>query len=345
MRTGDPVLDRKINELLDSALTDSDGTVRRDNRDLLRDILTNATLLCRDRADRLDLKIAASALAEMRAANEMFRPFRGSRKVTIFGSARTSPDSPLYRQTVAVASRFAAEDWMVVTGAGPGIMAAGLEGAGREHALGAAILLPFESEANEHLDPDRLVDMRYFFTRKLALIRESDGFIVMPGGFGTLDETFELLTLLQTGKAEPVPVVMLGLGQGFWTAWEHFVDTVVEQGYAGASDRSLYRVTNQVDDAVNEILGFYRNHHSIRWVRDDLVIRVHHAPSPEQLRQLQETFGRYCDGPIALTTASRQEITDNDQVDLARIRLRFDRRQPGRLRALIDMVNSFVPKS
>ena len=234
---------------------------------------------------------------------------------------------------------------MVVTGAGPGIMAAGLEGAGREHALGAAILLPFESEANEHLDPDRLVDMRYFFTRKLALIRESDGFIVMPGGFGTLDETFELLTLLQTGKAEPVPVVMLGLGQGFWTAWEHFVDTVVEQGYAGASDRSLYRVTNQVDDAVNEILGFYRNHHSIRWVRDDLVIRVHHAPSPEQLRQLQETFGRYCDGPIALTTASRQEITDNDQVDLARIRLRFDRRQPGRLRALIDMVNSFVPKS
>jgi uncharacterized protein (TIGR00730 family) len=339
MRTGDDKLDRMIGELLDAALTDIDGHVHSDNRDQLRDILSTAVLMCGDRADRLDLKIANSALAEMRDAYNTFGPYRDRRKVTIFGSARTAPDSPLYAQTRDLAASLAAQGWMVITGAGPGIMAAGLEGAGRENALGAAIRLPFESEASEYVDPDRLVDMRYFFTRKLALIRESDGFVVMPGGFGTLDETFELLTLLQTGKAEPVPVVMLGLGSGYWHAWDRFVDTVVEQGYAGNTDRSLYRITNDVNEAVEQIVNFYANYHSIRWVGDTLIVRLQQLPTPARLAEINDNFASWSSSPIEPAEPSSGERGERDHLELARVKVKFDKRQPGRLRSLIDALN------
>ncbi len=230
---------------------------------------------------------------------------------------------------------------MVVTGAGPGIMAAGLEGAGREKALGVSIRLPFESQANEFVDDGNLVDMRYFFTRKLALMRESDGFVVMPGGFGTLDETFELLTLIQTGKATPVPIVMLGLGHGYWTAWEKFVDKVVEEGYASDGDKRLYTVTNDVKTAVDTIMGFYANYHSIRWVGDRLIVRMLRPPSPEQLAAVSTMFQPYTtdDAGVSITDPLRQEVEENDHLSLARIGLHLNRRQPGRLRLLIDEVN------
>ncbi len=346
-RVGDAGLDEAIDrlmELVGTGADDSDG--RLDDRDQIREILVSAVRMAGDssagRADRLDLKIANAALSEMRDAYLTFGPHRGTRKVTIFGSARTEVGSPLYEQTKSLAAAMAANGWMVVTGAGPGIMAAGLEGAGREHALGAAIRLPFESEPNTLLHPDNLVDMRYFFTRKLALIRESDAFVCMPGGFGTLDETFELLTLLQTGKATPVPIVMLGLGQGFWHALDRFVDVMIEQGWVGSSDRALYRVTNSVDEAVKELLGFYANHHSIRWVGDRLVLRMNTSPTDAQLGDLVERFGSYAtDGAIRRATASQPERAENDHVDLARLELLFNRRQPGRLRQLIDAINSW----
>ena len=231
---------------------------------------------------------------------------------------------------------------MIVTGAGPGIMAAGLDGAGRENALGVAIRLPFESSANEFVHPENLVDMRYFFTRKLALLRESKAFIVMPGGFGTLDEAFELLTLVQTGKAEPVPIVFLGVGHGFWTAWRSFLDKVTTEGYISASDHDLYRITNSVDEAVQEIQHFYSNYQSLRWSGDTLVLRMHRAPNEEQLRALNIEFADYVDGNgIVATGPLAPEIAEKDQLELGRVAMQFNRRRPGRLRNLIDRLNDF----
>jgi uncharacterized protein (TIGR00730 family) len=332
--------------LTDQLLPDSDGDRKLDNRDLIRSLFRTTMSMAADalsgNANRLDLKIAASALTEMRDGYLMLGPHRHRQKVTIFGSARTQSSDPLYVLTREVAAAMADNDWMVVTGAGPGIMAAGLEGAGREHALGVAIRLPFESEANEFVHPENLVDMRYFFTRKLALLRESQGFIVMPGGFGTLDEAFELLTLVQTGKAEPVPIVFLGLGHGFWTAWKTFVEKVVEEGYISSTDMSLFTVTNSVEEAVQEITGFYRNYHSLRWSGDTLILRLQRAPTVEQLVSLNTEFGMYAgESGIIASTPLAAELADHDHLDLARITLQFNRRQPGRLRLLIDACNQF----
>jgi uncharacterized protein (TIGR00730 family) len=337
LSTGNDDLDVRITELVEAAMAAS-GSDR--NRDQIREMVTNSIRFALDRPERLDLKIASTALAEMREATELFSPYRGRRKVTIFGSARTAPDDPLYQQTRDVAAKFAANDWMVVTGAGPGIMAAGSEGAGREHALGVTIQLPFESGANEFLHQDNVIEMKYFFTRKLSLIRESDGFIVMPGGFGTLDEAFELLTLLQTGKATPVPVVMLGLGQGFWHAFETFVDVVIDQGYAGHTDKALYRITNDTDEAVREITGFYANFQSLRWVGDRLVLRLRTALSADRLNAINAEFEAWL-GPEGLRTTAplAAEVSDGVELDAPRLVTRINRRQPGRLRQLIDAVN------
>ncbi len=329
---------RLIDELV-AAAGEKAGTDR--NRDLLRQLLTESVGFYVDGADRLDLKIGATAVSEMREAAALFAPYEGRRIVTIFGSARTSPDDPLYQQTRDFAAAMAAKDWMILTGAGPGIMAAGLEGAGRDHALGVTIRLPFESGANEFVDESHVVEMKYFFTRKLALIKESHAFVVMPGGFGTLDEAFELLTLLQTGKAVPVPVVMLGLGAGFWHAWDEFVAKVIQHGYASSTDRTLYRITNDVTEAVSELTGFYANFRSLRWVGDLLVLRLNRAPNADQVAQLNTQFAEWI-GPegLALTGPLPVEIGEHDDLDAARIKLRWNRRQPGRLRLLIDALNA-----
>jgi uncharacterized protein (TIGR00730 family) len=346
--TTDPVLDQKIGELLDAIVVPgSDSDHRLDHRDQLREILVSAALMAVDtahnRADRLDLKIANAALQEMRRAYLTLGPHRGTRKITIFGSARTAADDPLYDLTRRTAQQFAERGWMVITGAGPGIMAAGLEGAGREHALGVSIQLPFESKATDYVDDENLVDMRYFFTRKLALMRESDGFVVLPGGFGTLDETFELLTLVQTGKATPVPIVMLGLGHGYWTAWTKFVEKVTEQGYISDGDHRLYTVTNDVETAVSTITDFYRNFHSIRWVGDRLVVRMQRPPTDEQLSAVSRDFVASTTDGLGVTRSEplRPESDESDYLELHRIALNMNRRQPGRLRDLIDAVNNW----
>jgi uncharacterized protein (TIGR00730 family) len=242
-----------------------------------------------------------------------------------------------------LASRMAEEGWMTVTGAGPGIMAAGLEGAGREHAFGVNIRLPHEEGANPFIAQDpKLVEMRYFFTRKLMLIKESHGYAVLPGGFGTQDECYELLTLLQTGKAEPAPVVLVETDGGtYWHGWRRFLDEeAVRPGYVSAEDISLFRVANTAEEAAQEVLGFYRNYHSCRWVGDLLVLRVQVLPSAAELKELNERFGDIVlSGTIRPASPFPPERHGNDHVELPRLALRFDKFHFARLRLLIDAIN------
>src|SRR5207248_2361230 len=243
-RTGDPEIDERLNQLLDALDV-------RENRDQLIEILTSVALLADDETDRLNLKITNAALKEMRLAFKVFETYKDVPKVTMFGSARTLPDDPLYAQARNLAATLAAEGWMVVTGAGPGIMAAGVEGAGVDRSIGINIRLPFEQDASPLLAEDpKLVEMKYFFTRKLMLMKESAGFAVLPGGFGTLDEAFELLTLLQTGKASPAPIVLLDVPGGtYWKGWDRLIrEELVDRGMVSADDLRLYCITEDVDD-------------------------------------------------------------------------------------------------
>jgi uncharacterized protein (TIGR00730 family) len=290
-----------------------------------------------------DLKIANAALAEMAEAFRVFRPYRKVRKFTMFGSARTLPDDPVYILARQLAADMAKADWMVVTGAGPGIMAAGIEGAGREHAFGVNIRLPREEGANDFIAQDpKLVEMRYFFTRKLMLIKESHAYAILPGGFGTQDECFELLTLLQTGKAEPAPVVMLETPGGtYWQGWLRFVkDEAIASGWVSPDDTTLFRVTTTIEEATAEILGFYRNYHSCRWVGDLLVLRVQTIPSRAELADLNRRFSDIVTrGTIRSTDAFPPERSSNDHPELPRLAFRFDKWHFARLRQLIDAVN------
>ncbi len=335
-RTGDAELDRRLADLLDAI-----GVTA--NRDQLLDILATVTRMAAEHTHRLDLKITNAALKEMNEGFEVFAPYRHVRKVTMFGSARTAPSDPLYAQARDLAALLARNGWSTVTGAGPGIMAAGLEGAGFDHAFGINIRLPFEQGANEFIASDpKLVSMKYFFTRKLLLIKESYGYAVLPGGFGTLDETFELLTLLQTGKAEPAPVVLMEAAEGsFWRAWERFVqDEVASRGLVGGHDAGLYRIVDRVEDAAAELLGFYRNYHSLRWVGDTLVIRLEGRPTAAEAEGLSDAFADMLTGPVrVLDGPLPAERRSEDFPDLARVGLPFDRFSYARLRQFIDALN------
>jgi uncharacterized protein (TIGR00730 family) len=335
-RTGDPEIDQLLADLLAKL-----GDVPQS--DLIFELMVSTVRLARDYATRGDLKIANAALKEMRYAFSVFEPYRGSRKVAIFGSARTTPDDPLYDQTARLARRFAEADWMIVTGAGPGIMEAGIEGAGAANSFGVSIRLPFESATTQFLaDDPKLVNFRYFFTRKLMFVKESHAFVLLPGGFGTLDEAFELLTLVQTGKAPPAPIVLLDVPGGtYWLTWLQFVQHELrDRGYISPEDMNLVTITDDPDIALAEATGFYRNYHSLRFVEGDLVLRLHEAPSDERLASLNEEFaGILKRGRIERAETSKAEIADRDVPELARIRFRFDRHSYARLRALIDRLN------
>jgi uncharacterized protein (TIGR00730 family) len=288
-----------------------------------------------------DLKIAHAALGEMAEAFRVFRPYRHIRKITMFGSARTRPEDPVYVLARDLAERLAAADWMVVTGAGPGIMAAGVEGAGRDHSFGVNIRLPNEEEANPFIAQDpKLVEMRYFFTRKLMLIKESHAYALLPGGFGTQDESFELLTLLQTGKAEPAPVVMVETPGGtYWKGWLRFVEEqAIGSGWVSPGDTALFKVTNTMEEAAEEILGFYRVYHSCRWVGDLLVLRLELQPSKAELADLNRRFSDIV-ARGSIRTAGPFPPERDDHPELPRLAFRFDRFHYARLRELIDAVN------
>jgi uncharacterized protein (TIGR00730 family) len=276
-------------------------------------------------------------------AFKIFAPYRGVRKVTIFGSARTSEEQPEYLQAQAFAQAISRQGWMVITGAGDGIMKAGQGGAGREKSFGVNIRLPFEQVANEFIQNDsKLVTFRYFFTRKLIFVKETDAIALFPGGFGTMDEAFETLTLMQTGKSNLLPVVCVDRpGGDYWKAWDGYVQgALLARGLISSQDISLYRVTDRLDEAVDEVTGFYRNYHSSRYVGDQLVIRLRHAPDGEVLDRLNRDFGDLLTkGAITVSPPFPEEAGEPALAGLPRLVLQFNRHDVGRLRQLIDALN------
>ncbi len=312
-------------------------------------LVSEALGLIGDEPDTLDLKIATAALTEMRDAYAVFAPYKQQRKVSIFGSARTAEDDPLYDLTRRLAATLADDGWMTVTGAGPGIMQAGMEGAGREMSIGVSIRLPFESGANSIIAGDeKHVSMKYFFTRKLMLIKESQGFVCMPGGFGTLDEMFELLTLTQTGKGVPVPIVLLDApGDPYWEGVDTFVrDQLIARGLVSANDVDLYTITNSCDEAARVISDFYANYDSLRFVGDQLVVRMQHGPDDAQLAELNDRFGHLVsEGRIERVEPFKIERRNDDKVDLDRIAFAFGKRGYSDLVALIRTLNGYASSS
>jgi uncharacterized protein (TIGR00730 family) len=310
---------------------------------LVLQIKETADKLVRDGANRGDVKLLSTALRELRYAFKIFAKYRNERKVTVFGSARTIPSHLAYESAVEFSRRMAQAGYMVITGAASGIMEAGHVGAGREHSIGVNILLPFEQDANAIIAGDaKLMHLKYFFTRKLLFVKESDAVALFPGGFGTQDEGFEVLTLVQTGKSHLFPIVMIDEPGGtYWRLWERFVkEVLLQRQLISDADLTLFKVTDSVDEAVEEVLRFYRVYHSMRYVRDDLVLRLQRRLSEPLLNQLRRDFADIVvSGTLAQTGALPAEANDPHLAELPRLRFRFDRSNLGRLRMLIDRIN------
>ncbi len=333
----DPKLKRRIEELIASK---GGGH----NAELVADIIENALKLLRDVEDRGDVRVIQTAVRELRYAFRLFAPYADVPKVTVFGSARTAPDEPEYRQAAEFARQMAAAGWMVITGAGPGIMQAGHEGAGPARSFGANIRLPWEQSANPVIQGDKkLIHFKYFFTRKLTFLRHADALALFPGGFGTLDEGYEALTLMQTGKSKLMPLVLLGPpGSTYWKTWDkHVREHLLRNRLISSEDLHLYRITDSADEAARLITRFYRNYHSMRFVKEQLVIRLQHAPSASALRALNEDFQDIVQGgKITASAPLPEEKDDSGTLELPRLALAFNRKDYGRLRQLIDVLNS-----
>ena len=333
---GHEAVDRLISELI--------GVVGNDvNDDLIRSLLVTSLDMDHDDVDRLELKIASQSLVEMLNAWRVFSPWNDIAKATIFGSARTKPDHPDYALARETGRLLADRGWMAITGAGPGIMTAGLEGAGRDKSFGVNIVLPFEQLASDAIGgDDKLATFRYFFTRKLTFMKESDAFVMVPGGFGTLDEAFELLTLVQTGKSYPVPIVLLDHPDSTYRAhWQRFVDDeLLAGGRISPSDTSLYLHTHDAAEAVEYICSFYSCYHSIRYVGRRLVIRLLSPLGEEDVAVLNQEFADLvASGEIEVAEATRAERRDDDHVDLPRLSLQFNQRGFARLHRMILRIN------
>lgn len=337
-------LNERIEDLVASATREDTDA---EDAELVRQLLTTGVHLLRDGTSRSELKLVNSALKELRHAFRVFRPHSETRKVAVFGSARTRPDHADWQAAQAFAERIVREGWMVITGAGDGIMGAAQGGAGREASFGVNIRLPFEQTANETIAGDhKLINFRYFFTRKVVFVKEAHAIALFPGGFGTHDEGFEALTLMQTGKSELVPVVFVDEpGGSYWRDWREYVEThLAERGLIDPEDLNLFHVTDSVDEAVDEIEDFYRNYHSSRYVGGRLVMRLHEAPSDDQLAELNGEFGVLLkSGRIEHIEALPEEEGEVDH--LPRLRLHFDRRRVGLLRRLIDRLNEFADQA
>lgn len=313
-----------------------------ENRRLIGQAIATIVRLSSSEIDRLDWKILAASLADMERGLQLFHTYRHTRKVTIFGSARTPTDTPEYQMAVNFARCVTELGFMVMTGGGGGIMQAGNEGAGRENSFGLNIQLPFEQEANPFIQGDpKLINFKYFFTRKLFLLKESDAIALFPGGFGTQDEAFECMTLSQTGKFGPVPLVLIDRpGGDYWQAWSNYIqDHLVKTGLISPEDPSLYIVTDNLDVACNAITGFYQVYHSCRYVGDVLIIRLKTELSDAEVEQLNVNFNDILSkGRIEKSKALPQEAQD-ETVGLPRLVLYFNQRDLGRLYQMIATIN------
>lgn len=337
-RTGDDDLDARIEALIAEA-----GVTR--DEDLVFELVTSVLRMAREGLNRGDLKIANSTLKEMRYAFGVFDPYRAVPKLAIFGSARTRIDEPAYRAARAVGRAIARKGWMVITGGGPGIMTAGIEGAGPENSFAVSIVLPFEPAGGAVMVGDgKVVNFRYFFNRKLTFMKEASAYVLFPGGFGTMDETFELLTLLQTGRESPAPIVLFEPdGDAYWRSFRHFLDVeLLDAGLIRREDLDLFHITNDVADAVQHVTSFYRVYDSLRYVGGRLVLRLRQEPTDDHIELLNE---RYADiiasGRIERTVASDAEIADDDALTLHRLQFRFTNDSYARLHALIRTINTF----
>src|ERR1043165_4209845 len=300
------------------------------NEDLVADIVENALKLLKDVEARGDVRVIQTAVRELRYAYRMFAPHANVRKVTMFGSARTLPPKAECLQAVDFARKIAAEGWMVITGAGPGIMQAGHEGAGLERSFGANIRLPWEQSANPIIQDDKkLITFKYFFTRKLTFVRHSDAIALFPGGFGTMDETYEALTLMQTGKSRVMPLVLIDRPGGtYWKTWDKNIrEHLLRTQLIAEDDLHLYQITDDTDQAVRWITRFYRNYHSMRFVKELLVIRLNHVPPRSAIDSLNEDCAGIVAGEkIQVIEPTSEEREDRDALELPRIALGFNRR-------------------
>ncbi len=313
--------------------------------DLVGEIVANALKLLRDQTNRGDIKLINKSYKELRYALKIFAPYRDTRKISIFGSARTPEGSEDYQQAARFGKIMADSGWMVITGAGGGIMAAGHGGAGADPSFGLAIRLPFEQATNPFIANDpKLINFKYFFTRKLMFVRSSHAIALFPGGFGTMDEGFEVLTLIQTGKSVPMPIVFINRPGGtFWNAWQEYVENhLLKDGLISRHDLALYKITDNVEAAAEEVRHFYSNFHSVRYTRDDLVLRLHRQPDEAAMKEIRAKFSEILKpgGDFRLSEALAVEKDEPALAGLHRLVFPFNRRDHGRLRMLIDYLNN-----
>lgn len=334
---GDAEMDERIQRMV------RDWGVDEASRSMVEGIIITALKLGRERVTVADMKLMNRALRELRHAIRVFSDFRHVRKVSVFGSARTEDDHPEAIAAEEFSRRMAAVGYMIITGGGDGIMGAAQRGAGREKSFGLNIRLPFEQRANATIDGDsKLVNFNYFFTRKLNFVKESHGVVLFPGGFGTMDEAFEVLTLMQTGKARIVPLVMVDVDGGrYWEVWNSFLrEQLLDKGLISPEDFSLFKLTRDLDEAVSEIDGFYRNYWSYRWVGSRLVFRLRRPLTDSSFDRLREEFEDLAgSGRIERSGALLEEANEPEIAQLPRLVLTNPRINFGRIRQLIDRIN------
>ncbi len=333
----------KLNSLIEACIAEAAPDAPLEKASYVAEMLATALRLLRDDASEVDLKLTLAALKELRYTGRVFAPYRAVRRVTIFGTARVEESSPVYQQARAFARKAVERGWMVITGGGPGVMAAGNEGAGASASFGLRIRLPSEPGANKTIlgDP-KLVNYKYFFSRKVAFVKESHAFVLLPGGYGTLDEMFELLTLMQTGRSDPHPIVLLEpKGDTYWDGWREFVEQhVLSRGFIDREDLELMDVTEDIDEAVELIDRFYAVYHSQRFVDGKLVLRLNRPLPPSYLAELSEKYASILrEGKIESVPPHPREVEEGDAPELPRIAMDFDRKSFSKLRRLIDDLN------
>ena len=331
-----------IDPLIEALLAKAEGI---HNPALVREMILSALKTGQESTYPADLKMIGNTMKEMRYTYKVFAPYRGRKKVTIFGSARIEPHEPMYQTCVRFSRRLAEMGYMIITGGGPGIMQAGNEGAGSENSFAVNIRLPFEQRPNPvMLRNPRLINYKYFFNRKVAFVKETDAIAVFPGGFGTLDEAMEVFTLVQTGKTAPKPLVLIDDETGFWDRWFAFVkEGMLARGYISAEDFAIFAITRNEEEAIRVFEEFYRNYHSLRFVDNLLVIRLTKELSAAEISTIEKEF------PDILLPGTRieriaalpEEADEPDLLHLPRLAIHFDHKHYGLLMAFIGRLNTF----
>lgn len=337
--TGNPAIEKKIDELLKEWGVEGDFS-------RYHEMMVTVLKFAHDQPSPADIRQFNIALKEMRYASKVFQEYRGIKTISIFGSARTKPEAPIYQAAKKFARMMRESGYMIITGGGGGIMEAAQAGAGRERSFALNISLPFEQEANHTIAGDpKLITFKYFFTRKLHFLKNSHAVAYFPGGFGTMDEGFEAMTLIQTGKAPIMPIVMIDDASGtYWSTLVNFLrDCMLRNGLISKHDFSLFKVTSSLEDAQQEIVNFYKNFHSYRYVRDVCVMRLHRSIPADILKKLNEDFADILTDNMGfeMNYALPQEINEPEIANLPRLCFSFDKHAHGRLRQLINVVNQF----